>query len=74
MRGCSLILFFLLVVLGSARQACAYIDPGTGSMVVQALLAALAAVSVSIGLFWRRVTAFVRRLLRRQPGSDADAD
>ena len=45
--------------------AYAYIDPGTGSMMIQALLALLATVSVSVGIFWKRIRSFFTRLLSR---------
>lgn len=48
----------LTISLCWASPACAYLDPGTGSMIVQALIAAFAAASVSIGIFWRRIKAF----------------
>jgi hypothetical protein len=43
--------------------AFAYVDPGTGALLVQGLLGALAAVS----LFWRRVKNFLRRLFGGKP-------
>ncbi len=55
----------------AATPAHAYLDPGTGSMVVQALLAVVAAASVSIGLFWRRIRMFFDRLFG---GGDAGKD
>lgn len=45
--------------------AYAYIDPGTGSMLIQALIGAVAAVSVSIGIFWRHIRSFFDRLFGR---------
>lgn len=56
-----LICFFILswslsIVFGT--YAFAYIDPATGSMIVQAVIAVVAAASVSIGLFWRRLKSF----------------
>jgi len=48
--------FFILVLF--TKKAYAYLDPGTGSMMIQALLAVVAAVSVSIGMFWRRLRSF----------------
>ena len=48
------------------NMAYAYIDPGTGSMMIQALLALIATVSVSIGIFWRRIRSFFVRLLGRE--------
>ena len=47
------------------NHAHAYIDPGTGSMLIQALLAAIAACAVTIGIFWRRLKDFWRRLFGR---------
>ena len=58
-----LIAFFLQIIF--TNPAHAYIDPGTGSMMVQAVLAAVAAVSVSIGIFWRRIRPFLDRLFGR---------
>jgi len=48
----------LLCSLVCAAPACAYLDPGTGSMIVQAVIAAIAAVSVSAGIFWKRLKSF----------------
>lgn len=53
-------------LLLSPNLAYAYIDPGTGSMLVQALIAALAAISVSFGIFWRRIRSFIARVLNRE--------
>lgn len=56
----SLTVFF--VAMFFTNRAHAYIDPGTGSMVVQAVIAAIAIASVSIGIFWRRLRSFFSRL------------
>lgn len=47
-------------------SAYAYLDPGTGSMIVQAVIAAVAAVSVSIGIFWGRLRTFFSGLFGRK--------
>jgi len=57
-----LLISFLVLI---PKLAYAYIDPASGSMVIQALLAVLAAVSVSVGLFWQRIRSFIARLLNR---------
>ncbi len=76
MKGCSMIaaaavtaMFFL-----AATPAHAYLDPGTGSMLVQALLATVAAVSVSMGLFWRRIRLFFDRLFGGRDGEGKNSD
>ena len=56
------------------KQAYAYIDPGTGSMLVQALLAVVAVVSVSIGIFWQRFRTFLNRVFNWKNSKSHDAD
>jgi hypothetical protein len=45
----------LVAAACTAPAAHAYIDPGVGSMLVQALIAAFAAAAAGIGIFWDRV-------------------
>lgn len=56
----------VFIVIFFPVRAFAYLDPGTGSMLVQALLAAVAAVSVSIGMFRRRLQAFFSRFFGKK--------
>ena len=53
-----------------AAPAFAYLDPGTGSLVLQGIIAALATASVSICLAWRQVKSVVSNLFRRVRGVD----
>jgi hypothetical protein len=53
----------LLLTLPSVAQA--YLDPGTGSYVVQLLIGGLLGGLFALGVFWRRVLAFFKRLFRR---------
>lgn len=39
----------------------AYLDAGSGSLVIQALLAGFAGAAVMVKLGWRRITGWVRR-------------
>jgi len=41
-----------------AAPAYAYLDPGTGSILVQGLLAAIAGVAVAGRLYWGRIKSF----------------
>ncbi len=49
------------LVLAYTPTAQAYIDPGTGSLLLQGLIAAIAGIAVTAGIFWERVKAFFRR-------------
>lgn len=53
---------FLACCLISVTNAHAYLDPGTGSMIIQALLGTIAAVSVTTALFWKRLVCFLGNL------------
>jgi hypothetical protein len=48
--------------LATAPSAHAYIDPQSGSYVMQILIASLAAGGLAIATFWRRILRFVRRV------------
>jgi hypothetical protein len=52
---------FLLLLVALPGVAHAYIDPGTGSLVLQGLIASLAAAAVVIRGYWYRIKAFFRR-------------
>jgi hypothetical protein len=67
-----IVVFFGALIL--AVPAYAYIDPGTGSMIVQAVIAAIAAVSVSIGIFRRRLISFFGRIFGRKSSGDNGGD
>lgn len=69
-----LIALTLLALLASS-PAYAYLDPGTGSILVQGLLAALAAVSATIAAFWSQIRRFLsRREGVRPPSERGDHD
>lgn len=44
-----------LLILGSATSAHAYIDPGSGSMLLQLLLGGVAGLVVLAKLYWQRL-------------------
>lgn len=50
----------LILLLAVSPGADAYIDPGTGSLIVQGLIAGLAAAAVVIRGYWYRIKAFFR--------------
>ena len=62
LRSCALVVVALLAL---ERPAAAYLDPGTGSMLLQVLLGGVAAVGVIARLYWRRVTAAISGRLQR---------
>ncbi len=52
------ILFLNFFLMGSSY---AYIDPGSGSIILQALLGALAAAGATISIYWNKIKNLFKR-------------
>jgi hypothetical protein len=52
--------YFLLplFLLAFSQQAAAYLDPGTGSMILQGIIAGIAVAGFTIKNYWYRIRAF----------------
>ena len=50
-----------------ASPAYAYLDPGTGSMLISAVLGVAAAVALAVKMFWYRLIGFFRG---KRPAAD----
>jgi len=57
-----------LVLLAVVSPAQAYLDPGTGSMLLQVILGGLAAVGVALKLYWHKLRVALG--LRRKPAAE----
>lgn len=57
---------FAAVLLLSQSQAHAYIDPGTGSIVLQALLAGILGAAMAVKIFWHKIKASCATLFGRR--------
>jgi hypothetical protein len=51
----------------------AYLDPGSGSMILQIIAGGLAAVAVTAKLYWNRLLKFLR-IKKDEPETPAKAD
>ena len=56
----SRIALVVIACLVMASPAYAYLDPGTGSMLVSAVLGVAAALALAVKMFWYRLIAFFR--------------
>jgi len=50
-------IFITVLLLLVFTDAVAYLDPGTGSMLLQVILGGIAAVGVAIKLYWHKLRA-----------------
>lgn len=51
--------------LAFPAPAAAYIDPGTGSLVLQMLIAGALGAAFAVKRFWRKIVAFFRSAVKR---------
>jgi len=51
----SLVTLVLLLLVLATRPAHAYLDPASGSMILQVVVAAVAAVLITIKAFWHKI-------------------
>ena len=55
------IALLLVAWLSIANPAWAYLDPGTGSMLVSAVIGVAAAIGLAVRMFWYRLVGIFRR-------------
>jgi Na+/proline symporter len=66
-RRRAVVIWVAIQLAGFSAAAHAYLDPGTGSILVQSFLAGLAGAVAVVSLYWRRVKQFFANL--RKPSS-----
>ena len=54
----AVLLFSLSIAL--SKNAYAYLDPGTGSYIIQLLIAAFVGIGFAVRLFWSRIKSFFK--------------
>ena len=64
---CAVTALTILTITLAAGNAHAYLDPGTGSYVLQIIIAALLGVSFATKMFWLRIRTFFGSLISRRP-------
>lgn len=64
-----------LVFLFSTALCFGYIDPGSGSYIIQILIAAFLGISMGIKIFWKKIKAFFQNAFskggkKEEPGQE----
>jgi hypothetical protein len=57
-RGIQLFVASALLVVALSREASAYIDPASGSYILQLLIAGLVGAGFAVKIFWKNIMAF----------------
>lgn len=62
----SFIIKTFLIYFFISNNAYAYIDPGMGSLILQAILGSIAAALTSMAIFWGKIKLFFRNLFKKK--------
>ena len=71
MKHLILSVLFCLLMAGNAH---AYLDPGTGSMILQSLLAAFVVAGSAVGIFWQRINDIFTRSNKDETDENENRD
>lgn len=64
-----------VVLVALAEPAWAYLDPGTGSMIISAIVGLFATVALAVKTYWYKLKGWFRRDARRpEPATDRSND
>jgi hypothetical protein len=66
--------FLALLLFLFPGEAHAYLDPGTGSYIIQVAIATFVGALFAIRLFWGRIKAFFRRRFSHQQADSRNDD
>ncbi|MFQ5995918.1 MAG: hypothetical protein ACE5K1_12600 [Acidiferrobacterales bacterium] len=73
-RPCKRVVLAALVGMVYMAPAHAYLDPGTGSIILQSLLAGIAAAMAIAGMYWQRIKAFFSSLFASKKLTDPNPE
>lgn len=66
------ILILLLLTLGVSSPAYAYLDPGTGSVMLQGLLAGIVSGLAIVKIYWQRLKNFFVKIFFKKDAAKND--
>ena len=62
----------LIYLLCSVSNAHAYLDPGTGSIILQAILGFVAAAAATVSIYWEKFKSIINKVLKRDTKDNKD--
>lgn len=70
----AIVIIFIVILIFSIQNAYAYIDPGTGSYILQVVIAGLLGALLSLKIFWKKIGSFFSHIFTRDNGSDEEGE
>lgn len=63
---------FLFLIFLNAQTAYAYLDPGTGSYLLQILLASLLGAAFAVKIFWQKIITSMKKIFSKNAGEQTN--
>ena len=68
------VILTVILILCSIRKAHAYIDPGTGSYIIQVVIGGLLGAAFALKIYWKKVKAYFINLFSKHTKNDKYED
>ena len=62
----NVIVFLILFCFVFPTDSYAYIDPGSGSIILQAIIAAIAGAGTAVTIYWKKVKLFFSKIFKKK--------
>ena len=72
MKNNKLLYLIIIYLLCSVSKAHAYLDPGTGSIILQAILGFVAAAAATVSIYWEKFKSIINKVLKRDTKDNED--
>ena len=66
----NMVILAVILLFWSIRKAHAYIDPGTGSYIIQVVIGGLLGAAFALKVYWKKVRAYFSKLFSKRTKSD----
>ena len=60
------VIFVIIFSLLFSTSSYAYIDPGSGSIILQAIIAAFAGAGTAVTIYWKKVKLFFSKIFKKK--------
>ena len=72
MINCRVLTLIFVYLFCSISNANAYLDPGTGSIILQAILGFIAAAAATVSIYWEKFKSIINKVLKRDTKDNKD--
>ena len=72
MKNNKLLTLSFVYLLCSISNSHAYLDPGTGSIILQAILGFIAAAAATMSIYWAKFKSIINKIFKRKTENNKD--